>query len=87
MCIYYLRFNRILIARAFTTLSLIVYLSHVHLLPGDITINSNSPLMFSMGSDICLQAELLVRFEFFYTQPLIRHKINMGPYGVTQSEI
>ena len=42
------------------------------------------------GSDLGLGAEILVRFVFLYFlihRPLIRRKISLGPYGVTQSEI
>ena len=44
--------------------------------------------MFSMGPDICLQAELLVRFVFLYFlihRPLLRCKISLGRDGVTQT--
>ena len=42
------------------------------------------------GSDLCLDAEIVVTFVFLYFlihRPLLRRKISLGPYGVTQSEI
>ena len=44
----------------------------------------------SKGSDLCSDAEILVRFVLFYFRihrPLLRRKISLGRDGVTDSEI